>query len=180
MKRQGISINQQWTGLLTVPDPDRPEFRKLPINFRQLILSILAVGLVSCSAAKPPATPSVESTPIVAPTPSPTPSVSPSPKASTRPSKESSNLDAPIENRAEPEGSSNSSGAVEEAPVTKNKTIVAPAEKPQRTEKPAPAIEPEAPVPQPREIAPAPAAAPKAPKAPTAPAQSDDPEPPAL
>lgn len=179
MKRPGIAINQQWTGLLTVLEPKRPEFCKLPINVRQLLLGVLTLGLVSCAPAKPPATPSpsIEANPIVTPTPSASPTASPSPKPSTRSSKDSSGLGAPAENLSEPEGSNDGGAAVEEAPAPKNKTIEAPVEKPQRTEKPAPAVEPEPParVPQPSEMAPLP----KAPKAPTAPGQSDDPEPPA-
>lgn len=194
MKRQGRVIHQQWKGLLTVLDPDdlqlgvdpRPASHKFSVNLRQFILSILVIGLVSCAPAKPPATPSpsVETTPIVTPTPSATPSVSPSPKPSARSSQDSSSQNAlPTENRSEPQESNDAGSSVEEAPAPKTKAIEAPVEKPQRSEKPAPVVEPEAParVPQPSDLAPDPPAAPKPPKAPASPVQqSDDPEPPAL
>ncbi len=180
MKRQGIAINEQLTGF--VPEPNRP-ISNLQVNFQRLILGLLTLGLVSCAPAKPPATPSpsVEAKPIATPTPSTKPSVSPSPKPSTSSSGASSIPDAPPENRTESERSSDSGGSVEEAPIQKSKAAEGPGEKPQRAEKPVPAVEPDPPAraPQRSEVAPSPPT-PKSPKSPTAPAQPDDPEPPSL
>jgi hypothetical protein len=172
MKRQGIEVNKQLTRFLSVPELGRPIASfNLRLNIQQLTLGLLTLGVVSCAPAKPPAPPSPSVEP--SPTPSIKPSPSPSPKPSTSSSRDASPA-APAESRIEPE-SSDGGGPVEDAPVQKSKTVEAPAEKPQRTEKPAPAIEPDLPVrvPQPSEIAPAP----PAPKAPAS--QPDDPEPPA-
>jgi hypothetical protein len=194
MKRQGIAINKQLAGF--VPELDDLQFSdrdaartvvdhrpipRLQVNLQRLMLGLMTLVLVSCAPAKPPATPSpsVEATPIATPTPTIKSSVSPSPKPSTRSSRDSTAPDTPAETRTESERV-DGGGSVEEPPVQKNKTIEAPREKPVRTdEKPAPAIESEAParVPAPSDIAPEPPA-PKSPKAPKVVPQGDDPEPP--